>query len=114
MLGDEIVIIEVRIRGVNTIDLRQLARAERFMLVEAPEAFEQALAAEDFVKTRDAAAKGFRGIEEGGVAVGDFIRESEHFRRNRLIAALREQFDGFLRPHGPMTEQSSDDAHRIR
>ena len=58
--------------------------------------------------------KGVRGVEEGGVAVGDFIRESEHFRRNRLGLALGEQFDGFLCPNGPVAEQTAHDANRIR
>ena len=113
MLGDEGIIAEMRIRGADAINLRKLAGAERLVFIEAPDAFEQALAAEDFVEAGDAAGETVRGVEEGGIAVGDFVRESEHFRRNRFALALGEQFDGFLRPHGPVAEQSSDDTHRI-
>lgn len=80
MLGDEIIIAEMRVGGADAINLRKLAGAERLVLVETPEAFEEALAAEDFVEAGDAARKTVRGIEEGGIAVGDFIRELEHFR----------------------------------
>ena len=103
-----------RIRRADAVNLRHLAGAERFLLVETPDALQQALAAEDFVEAGDAAGETVRGVEEGGVAVGDFIRELEHFRRNRHAVAIREEFDGFLCPHGPVAEQSSDDTHRIR
>lgn len=78
MLGDKIVIIEMRVGGADTIDLRKLTGTERFMLVEAPQTFEQALAAQDFVKTGDAAAEGVRSIEEGCIAIGDLVRKTEH------------------------------------
>jgi len=71
MLRDEGIVIQVRIRGADAINLRHLACTERFMLVEAPKAFEEALAAEDFVEAGDAAVKRVRGVEKGGVAVGD-------------------------------------------
>lgn len=78
MLGDKIVIIEMGVGGADTIDLLKLTGTERFMLVEAPQTFEQALAAQDLVKTGDAAAEGVRSVEEGGVAVRDLVRKTEH------------------------------------
>ena len=77
MLGDEIIIAEVRVGGAHAINLRKLAGAERFVFIEAPDAFEKALAAEDFVQAGDAACKAVRSVEEGGVAVGDFDAEAE-------------------------------------
>lgn len=78
MLGDEIIIAEMRVGGADAINLRKLAGAERFLLVEAPDALQQTLAAEDFVQAGDAAGETVRGVEEGGIAVGYFIRELRH------------------------------------
>ena len=70
------IIVQVRIRGIHAVDLLHLPTAERLMFVETPEAFEQTLAAEDFVEAGDAAVVGVGGVEEGGVAVGDFDAEA--------------------------------------
>ena len=74
MLRHKGIIVEMRIGGMDAVDLCALAGAEGFVFVEAPEAFEQALAVQDFVQSGDAAGETIRGIKEGGVAVGDFDR----------------------------------------
>ena len=86
MLGHKGIIVEMGIGGIDAVDLFALAGAEGFVFVEAPEAFEQSLAAQDFVKPGDAAGETIRGIEEGGVAVGDFDGASQHLLRDRRVA----------------------------
>ena len=77
MFGHEVVIAQMRVGGAYTVDLRKLAWAERFVLVETPEAFEQALAAQDFVQTGDATSEAVGRIEEGGIAIGYFEAETQ-------------------------------------
>jgi len=60
---DEGVVVEVRVGGVNAGDFFGLAGAERFVGIEAPDAFEEALAAEDFVEAGDAPGKMIGGVE---------------------------------------------------
>ena len=76
MSGDEVVVVKMRVRAMDAVNLGKLPRAQRFMLIETPESFEQALAAQDFVQSGDAAAESVCSIEEGGVAVGDFDTET--------------------------------------
>ena len=76
MSGDEVVVVEMRVGAMDAINFSKLARAERFVFIEAPQAFEQALPSQDFVQTSDAAAEAVRGIKEGGVAVGDLDSET--------------------------------------
>ena len=45
MFTDEVVIVEVRIRGINPGDFLELAGAERFVAIQAPDAFEHSLTA---------------------------------------------------------------------
>ena len=45
MFTDEVVVVELRIRGINAGDFLELAGAERFVRIQAPDAFEQSLAA---------------------------------------------------------------------
>jgi len=49
MLTDEVVVVEMRIPGINPGDFLELPGAERFIGIQAPDAFEQSLAAQDFV-----------------------------------------------------------------
>ena len=44
MFTDEVVVVEVRIRGINPRDFLELAGAEGFVGIQAPDAFEQSLA----------------------------------------------------------------------
>ena len=90
---DENVIAQMRIGAADAVDFFELAGAEGFVLVEAPETFEQALTAEDFMQTGDAAAEDVRGVEEGRVAVGDLDAETQQLGCDVGIAAAFEQFD---------------------
>ena len=110
MSGDEVVVVEMRVGAIDAVNLRELAGAERFVFIEAPEAFQQALTAQHFMQTGDAAAEAVRGIEERGVAIGDLDAEAQQLRRGIGIAAALKQLDRALRPHRPMTEQAADDA----
>ena len=77
MSGDEIIVVQMRVGATDAVNFIELAGAQRFVLIKAPDAFEQALAAQHFVQTGDAAAEAVRRIEEGGVAVGDFHAEAQ-------------------------------------
>ena len=69
MGGDEFVVVEVWVGESDSIDFRELARAEGFVSVEAPETLQQPLASQDFVEARDAAAEAVRRVEEGGLLI---------------------------------------------
>jgi hypothetical protein len=45
MFTDEVVVVELRISRINPRDFFELAGAERFAGIQAPDAFEQSLAA---------------------------------------------------------------------
>src|SRR5689334_4144317 len=104
----------MRIRRVNSIDLGQLSRTERFIRIDAPGSFEQTLPPQHFVQPRDAAREGIRGVEECGVAVGYFDGADEQLLRNASAArdnlvAFVEQLHRLFRPDAPVTQQSADD-----
>jgi hypothetical protein len=110
MSGDEVVVMEMRIGAIDAVNLSELVGAQRFVFIEAPDTFEQALAAQDFMQTGDAASVAVRGIEEGGVAIGDFDAKSQQVRGGIGVAAAFEQSNRTFCPHRPMTEQTADDA----
>lgn len=114
MFTDEVVVVELRIRGINPRDFLELAGAERFVGIQAPDAFEQSLAAQDFVQTGDAAGKMIGGVEERCVCIRDFETLAKKFRWNTPLSlcrcvALVEELHGFASPDGPMTEKAADD-----
>src|SRR5688572_9793069 len=55
MAGDKRVVVQVRIGVTNAVNLRELAGAECLVLIEAPAALQQALAAQHFMQPGDAA-----------------------------------------------------------
>ena len=71
--------------AADAIDLLALPRAQSLVRVEAPDAFEQALAAQHLVAAGDAAAKVVGDVEEGAVAVGDAAVEREQVALDRAI-----------------------------
>ena len=108
--------------AADAVDLLALARAQALVRIEAPDAFEQALAAQHLVAAGDAAAEVVGDVEEGAVAVGDAAVEREQLAldraarlgaRQRGLAAL-EQLDRALRPDRPVAEQAAAKAHRHR
>src|SRR6266498_765167 len=71
MLPHEIVVGEIGVLAVNAVDLLALAGAQALLRIEAPDALQQALAAQHFVTAGDAAAELVGDVEERRVAIGD-------------------------------------------
>lgn len=110
MLCDEVVVVEMWIGCMHAVDLLDLAGAEGLILMETPDAFEQALAAQDFMQTGDAALESVRRVEERRITVCDLDAEAQQLWRGIGSAALLQQFDRTACPHRPVAEQSADDA----
>ena len=103
------VIVEVRIGGADAVDLLLLSGAERLARIEAPDAFEQPLPAQDLVAAGDHAVEIVGGVEDRRVAVGGLRVQRQQVGRyfllgNRGVNAL-EELDRALDPHAPMAEQ---------
>jgi hypothetical protein len=114
VLGDEGVVAQVGVGGVDAVDFFALAGGEGFVFVEAPDAFEEALAAEDLVEAGDAAGESVGGVEEGGIGVGDLHVEAEEVNGDGIadageLAGLKD-LDGLLGPDAPVSEEATDDA----
>ena len=77
MSGDEVVVVEMRIGAIDAVNLSELAWAKRFVLIKAPDALQDTLAAQHFVQTGDATSEAVGSIEEGGIAIGDFGAETQ-------------------------------------
>ena len=102
VLRDERVIVEMRIRRVDPIDLRELAGAKGFVGVEAPSALQKALAAKNLVDARNATGEAVGSVENRGVDIGDLdaaaqqiylLKRSPH----DALAAVQERIDARLR-----------------
>ena len=76
--GDELVVVQLGVRGMHAVDLLRLAGTQPFLGVEAPGPFKQALATKDFMAAGDAAPEVVGNVEEGGIAVGDLAGEGEN------------------------------------
>ena len=77
MLRHKLVVVEVRIGHVHAIDLLHLSGTQGFVLVQAPNALEQALASQHFVKASDAPAKTVGRVKERRIAIGDLSTETQ-------------------------------------
>jgi len=107
VLADEVVVVEMRIRGMDAGDFVALAWAERLVGIEAPNTFEQALAAKNLVQARDAAGEIIGCVEQGCVGIRDFDTFAKKFLRNgeaglRGGVTLIEQFDCAASPNRPV------------
>src|SRR5687767_14939341 len=96
------------IGAADAIDLFSLTWAELLVRIEAPRAVEQALVTEHFVNAGNAAGEIIRGVEDGGVGVGEFGIEAKHAHGNRGIGARKlaaacVDFDGAACPQCPLT-----------
>ena len=115
MFGDEGVVVQLGTGGVHPVDLLGLAGAQPFVRIDAPDAVEQALAAQHLVAAGDAAPEIVGGVEEGGVAVGDLAGEGEDAGVDRIVfdGAVKaiQQRDGAFDPDTPMAEQAATDPH---
>ena len=100
---------------MDAVDLLALTATERFCRIQAPDAFQQALPAQDLVASGDDAMEVVGDIENGGVAVGHLRIEGEQIVGDRagLHRSMypRQQFDRALHPNAPMPQQSALDAH---
>ncbi len=90
---------------------------QRLVGIQAPDALEQALAAQHLVAAGDAAGEVVGDVEEGAVAVGDARIQRQQFAHRRCrcsIAAWMRSSSctALLRPHAPVAEQAAADAHR--
>src|SRR5688572_33051555 len=86
VLRDELVVVQVRVRAVDAVDLLRLPGTHRLMRVEAPGAFQQSLSAQDLVDAGDAAVEVVGAVEERGVAVGDFYVEAQQLGRELALS----------------------------
>jgi hypothetical protein len=109
--GDEFVIVEVGIRAVDPVDLRELSLREALARIEAPSTGHQSLSAQNLMNTGDAPGKAVGGIEESGVRVGELMCAHDPLRRDRARCApsgdLVQQLDRTPRPDCPLTEQTA-------
>jgi len=67
--GDKSIIGQMRVGAAHAVNLVTLPRAKRFFRIQAPNALEQSLPAQDFVKTRDATREAIGRIEERRIGV---------------------------------------------
>src|SRR5689334_14676269 len=67
MLLHEVVVRQMRIGSVDTINFLGLSRRKIFIRVKAPAALKQPLASQNFMNTRNTAVKIVRWIEERGI-----------------------------------------------
>src|SRR5262249_6436442 len=73
------VVVEVRIGRADAVDLLLLPGSQRLARVETPDAFQQALAAQDFVAAGDHPMEVVGGVEDRRVAVGHLGIERQEF-----------------------------------
>ncbi len=71
MLGHKGVVVQVRVGGIDAVDLIHLPRREIVIGIQAPATGHQALAPQHLVDTGDAAGEAVGRVEKRGVAVGD-------------------------------------------
>lgn len=77
MLGDELIVAEVRIVSADAVNLFHLSGRQSFVRIETPAAREQPLSPQNLVQTRDAAREIVPRIEERRIRVSHFSRTRE-------------------------------------
>lgn len=103
----------MRVGGKYAINFLHLARAQAFGRVNAPDAFEQLLSAQDFVYACNASVEVVRDIEDGCVGVCELGVEGEQFAGYRQVVIVdllnsRKDFDGTAGPDSPLAKQTTD------
>lgn len=111
--GDEVVVGEAGVGGVDAVEFGGLAGGEDFVRIETEVGGDEALAAEDLEDAGDTAGEGVGGIEEGGVHVGHGHGAGEPTTiegvgLSRYFDVL-EKLDGGVGPDAPVAEQTADD-----
>ena len=72
----------------HAIDLLALAGRKLLLRIKTPAALEQSLAPQNLVNAWDASVKMVRGIEDGGIGVGDLLGQGLAIRPGRHRAKL--------------------------
>src|SRR5262245_35431746 len=87
MRRNEIVVAEIGMFAIDTVDFLVLARTQRLVRIEAPDTLQKALPAQHLMTACDTAVEIIGDIEEGAVAIGDTGIQREKIGRNaRLVA----------------------------
>ena len=69
MFSYKLVVIQKRVRGVDSIDLVQLPLGEDLGWLETPATGKQTLSAQHFIDTGNATAKLMFSVEDGGIGI---------------------------------------------
>src|SRR5439155_21050322 len=116
MLRDERIVGQMGIVVDYARQLAGLPFAQPLPRIEAPDALQQPLPAQDLVATGDAAVEVVRDIEQRAVAIRDLRIERQKLWRHiaRLDPGMNalEQLHGRARPYAPVTEQAAPDTQR--
>ena len=111
---NELIIRELGIKPIDTVYRLSLARTQILVGINAKAPFQESLASEYFMATRDNASETIGHIEESGVAVGNGAIQRKQPGGYRCLGAgslaIREQGDRGFCPDGPVTEQAADKA----
>src|SRR5207253_8351884 len=108
------VVDQLRVGGADPIDFLHLAGTELFVRIEAPQALQQSLAAQDFVTAADHAVEVVGDVEDRRVAVGHGRVEREQIGRDgaafdRRVNAVEQVHRG-LDPYTPVPKEAALDA----
>jgi hypothetical protein len=71
MLCHELVVLQVRVCPAHAVDLVHLSWRQVLVRVETPAAFEESLAAKNFVQSGDAAREVVPRVEHGRIRIGE-------------------------------------------
>jgi hypothetical protein len=85
MFSYKLVVIQKRVRGVDSIDLVQLPLGEDLGWLETPATGKQTLSAQHFIDTGNATAKLMFSVEDGGIGVSDLRTARENRIQARAI-----------------------------
>jgi hypothetical protein len=73
----KVVVGEPWIDGANAGDFRGLVWGEPLMWIERKRVRQQTLAAQDFVDASDATGEAMRGVQDGGIGVGELFSQRQ-------------------------------------
>lgn len=103
MSFDKLIVIQMRVGCVNSVDLLHLSMAKSTSRVEAPVSL-KSLAAKYFMKSSDATAESIRPIKEGSVIVGNLDTLAQQLPVVRLTLTPLEQIDRLASLNRPMPQ----------
>ena len=85
MSRHKIIVMKVRVRPVDAIDLFGLSGRKLLVRIEAQTVGQQPLASQDLVNSRDATRVLMVGIEERGIAIRHLCRGRKERSRNCIL-----------------------------